>query len=259
MTDPSENQPIGKPGPKPGPRDWSKSASPSRRCHAHKKTGEQCKNAALAGQSVCKYHGGAAGHSLKKARERLEAAADRMTERLLGLAENSLDDGTKVGAYVQLGAVTAALDRVGIVPPKQVSVEVTAKPYEELFGDIEGGSREAYRQAIGDERAGQFPAAIEPVSTNRSGGEATGVRVLGATFDGHAVIDGELVASAEEGEPEHAGRSGDPGDDSQALKQTLVNSVTPLIPMQGGYLPAEDAMEQAAEADRAHRRQMKRR
>lgn len=259
MTDPSENQPIGKPGPKPGPRDWSKSASPSRRCHAHKKTGEQCKNAALAGQSVCKYHGGAAGHSLKKARERLEAAADRMTERLLGLAENSLDDGTKVGAYVQLGAVTAALDRVGIVPPKQLSVEVTAKPYEQLFGDIEGGSREAYRQAIGDERAGQFPVAIEPVSKPRPGGEATGVRVLGATFDGHAVIDGELVAGDDEGGSEHAGRCGDPDDGSGSPKQTLANPVTPLISTQGGFLPADDAMEQAAEANRNHRRQMRRR
>lgn len=235
-------------------REAAASAGESQCAARSKQSGERCKKSPMPGSNVCRVHGGSAPQVKAAAKRRLEEASERMAQRLLGLAENDLKDGTKVGAYVQLGAVTAALDRAGIVEQKQLNVEVTAKPYEQLFGDIEGGSREAYRQAIGDGRAGQFPTAIESAKTYRPGGEASGVRVLGATFDGHAVIDGELVASAEQDGSEHAGRSGDPDDDSQALKQKLVNSVAPLIPMQGGYLPTDDAMEQAAEANRNAKR-----
>src|ERR1700754_1299247 len=41
-------------------RDWPHGPTPDRRCRAHKKTGEQCKNAAILGSTVCRFHGGAA-------------------------------------------------------------------------------------------------------------------------------------------------------------------------------------------------------
>lgn len=249
--DPSENQPIGKPGPKPGPRDWSKSPVASRRCHAHKKTGEQCKNAALAGQSVCKYHGGAAPQSINKARERLSAAADRMAERLLGIAESE-----NIPAYVALQAVNSVLDRVGVVEPKQV--DITVRPFEQLLEDVTGGSRDAYRRAIGDERAGEiFSIEAEPHHHGGPPTEPSGVRIIGETSDGHSVIDGELADDDQERRTHPAGERV-PTDADHVGRDTLVNLVVPVKPVRG-YLPGDLAMEQAAEANRNHRAQLRRR
>ena len=251
MVDPSENQPIGKPGPKPGPRDWSKSPVASRRCHAHKKTGEQCKNAALAGQSVCKYHGGAAPQSINKARERLSAAADRMAERLLGIAESE-----NIPAYVALQAVNSVLDRVGVVEPKQV--DVTVRPFEQLMGDITGGSRDAYRRAIGDERAGEmFSIEAEPHQHGGPPTEPSGVRVLGELADGSLLIDGELADDDQDRRTHPTGERA-PTDAPHVGRESLVNHDVPLTPVRG-YLPADEAMTQAAEANRAYRRGLNRR
>lgn len=240
-------------------REAAASAGEAQCAARSKQSGERCKKSPMPGSNVCRVHGGSAPQVKAAAKRRLEEASERMAQRLLGLAENDLKDGTKVGAYVQLGAVTAALDRAGIVEQKQLNVEVTAKPYENLLGDIESGSRADYRRSIGHPDPDPLSLPIAVSAPHRPGGSPDRVRVLGETFDGHAVIDGELVADDDQGEPEHAGRSGDPNDGSKALKQTLANPPIPVVSTQGGFLPAEDAVTQAAEANRAHRRQMRRR
>lgn len=209
-------------------------------------------------------HGGAAPQAIAKARERLEAAADRMAERLIGLAENTLDDGTRVGAYVQLGAVNSALDRIGITEQKQV--EVTVKPFDQLLGDVTGGSRADYRRATGHPDPEPFSLPIGQADTHHPGGP----RVLGETFDGHLVLDGELgdVASPhvgehqavrDPGESDGSGPSDDQPDYYEPGRQTLANPVPlPNLP-NGGYLPTEDALEVAQNANRNHRAKMRRR
>jgi hypothetical protein len=116
-------------------RDWPYGPTPERRCRAHStRTGEPCKNAALQGSTVCRFHGGAAKHVKAAARARLENAADRMARNLLGLAEEA------DSSAVRLGATNSALDRVGITKPTEVVLSPgSAKPYEEVFDDISAG------------------------------------------------------------------------------------------------------------------------
>ena len=251
MTDPSEKSSIeGKQHGLAGPRDWSNRPDSSRRCRAHKKTGEQCKNASLAGQSVCKYHGGGSPQSLKKARERLSAAADRMAERLLGIAESE-----KVPAYVALQAVNSVLDRVGITEPKQV--EVTVKPFDQLFESIETGSRSEYRRANGiPDPAPELPA-IEAHDSHRPGGP----RVLASHPDGSPFIidgDAEHQADGHQDSPEDARLDDDRLEAHRRATETLANRALPLPPA-SGLLPTETALEVAADANRAHRAQLRRR
>lgn len=125
-------------------RDWPHGPTPERRCRAHKKNGEQCKNAAIKGATVCRYHGGAAPHVKRAARARLENAADLMAKQLLGIAL------TAEGEAVKLAAIRDALDRAGLKPPAEVVLsQGETKPYEELFDDIASGSRAESRRARG--------------------------------------------------------------------------------------------------------------
>lgn len=178
-----------------------------------------------------------------------------MAIRLLGMAESD-----NVPAYVALQAVNSALDRAGVVEPNQV--EVTVKPYEELMGDLTGGSRADYRRAIGDERADDQPPAIE--TNHRPGGEPTGVRVIGELPDGSLVLDGEVADDAERQADDdqdgqtHLADHHDAEGDYQPGRQTFANPLTPTTPVRG-YLPADEAMEVAADANRAHRYRMTRR
>lgn len=226
--------------------------STGRRCTAHSsRTGEPCKKWAINGANVCGTHGGKAPQVVAKAQQRLREAADRMATRLLGMAENE-----KVPAYVALQAINSALDRAGVSEQKQIGITHELKPFEQMFSDaaVEGGSRAEYRASVG--RPDPELPAIEP--HNRPGGSRDRVRVLGETLDGHAVIDGD-VASVRQGESDGADRADDPGDGSEPLKQSLaIYAQTVLLPG-GGFLPADDAMEQAAEANRTHRRQLRRR
>jgi hypothetical protein len=57
---------------------WWAEHNNENRCGAHRKNGERCLKIAIRGATVCRFHGGAAGHVRRKARERLELAADRM-------------------------------------------------------------------------------------------------------------------------------------------------------------------------------------
>jgi len=159
MTDLSNIEPIDR---------WVRSAHPERRCTAHRKNGDQCKNAARHGTNVCDFHGAKAPQVKRKARQRIEEAAERMACELLRMAT---DD--KVADSVKLAAIRDALDRGGVSAKSAVEVEVgPPKPYEQILDGImvlEGGSREAFRRSRvtlkSSETAGdpeELPQDIEP-------------------------------------------------------------------------------------------------
>lgn len=128
-------------------RDWSKSPVPERRCKAHRKNGDQCKNSALIGSTVCRYHGGAAKHVKAAARARIENAADRMAKELLGMAIDP-----DVAPAVKLAAIKDALDRSGLKAPSEVVVSAAATTgFDEVFTDVFTGSREESRRMRGYE------------------------------------------------------------------------------------------------------------
>ncbi|WP_210687358.1 hypothetical protein [Mycolicibacterium sp. GESEQ-9] len=143
--------------------EWWEQASPavqSRRCKAHKKTGERCLKAAIEGATVCRVHGGAAPHVKAAARARLDNAADRMAANLLRLGEQAESE------TVQLSATNSALDRAGITKPTQVELgPMEPKPWEELFEGITTESREQSRARRGYSPhygTSQFDAAVPP-------------------------------------------------------------------------------------------------
>src|ERR1700758_1108371 len=132
-----------------GPIDrWARSAHPERRCTAHRKNGDQCKNAARYGTNVCDFHGAKAPQVKRKARQRIEEAADRMAWELLKMATDA-----NVADSVKLAAIRDALDRGGLAAKNAVEVEVgPPKPYEQILDGImvlEGGSRADYRRSCG--------------------------------------------------------------------------------------------------------------
>ena len=234
----------------------------SRRCTAHSsRTGEPCKKWAINGTNVCGTHGGKAPQVVAKAQQRLREAADRMAERLLHMAESD-----KIPSYVALGAINSALDRAGVAEPKDVTV--TVKPFESVLTEIQGGSRDAYRRSVGDERAGELPA-FDQIENNPQG--PGGPRVLGAMPDGSLVIEGELgddAVSPRAGEPPASMGQGeldggyphdDGHDDAQGRRETLANYSPTLNLPNGGYMPTEQAMEQAADANRLSKRNLRRR
>jgi hypothetical protein len=90
----------------------------------------------------------------RKARQRLEEAADRMASELLKMA---IDDN--VADSVKLAAIRDALDRAGLGARTSVEVEVgPPKPYEVIFESIESGPRANYRQSTGRRDDSDSPA-----------------------------------------------------------------------------------------------------
>jgi hypothetical protein len=90
-------------------------------------------------------HGGAAPQVKRKARLRIEEAADRMAAELLKMATND-----NVADSVKLAAIRDALDRAGLAAKNAVEVEVgPPKPWEQILDTIEAGSRAEYRRSRG--------------------------------------------------------------------------------------------------------------
>jgi hypothetical protein len=144
-------------------RDWSSYSRPERRCTAHSsRTGDQCKNVAILGHNVCRYHGGAAKQVKQAARTRLENAADLMAKELLGIALTADTESVK------LAAVRDALDRAGLKAPSEVVLsQGEPKAYETVFDSI-GGSPTGYQ----DEGRGRADAESHSLSRdyNLAGG-----------------------------------------------------------------------------------------
>ena len=120
-------------------RNWDRFDS-SRRCTAHTKKadGAQCRNLAIPGTNICRYHG-ANKKVIAKARLRLQEAADKMARELLGIAINGSSEA------VRLQAIKDALDRAGLKPTTEV--EVKSSLFEQIFDSIAGGSREESRKS----------------------------------------------------------------------------------------------------------------
>ena len=149
MSDLSGTEPIDR---------WERSPHPERRCTAHRKNGDQCKNAARRGTNVCDFHGAKAPQVKRKARQRIEEAADRMARELLKMAT---DDN--VADSVKLAAIRDALDRAGLSAKTAVSVEVGRRPFEVIFDDITSGSRaesRARRGVLDDRTDGWFQSLV---------------------------------------------------------------------------------------------------
>jgi len=129
------------------------------RCVAHRKNGDRCKRQAIKGATVCRAHGGAAGHVKRKARQRIEEASLLLAKELLKMADSAESE------TVRLAAIKDALDRAGLKAPTTVDVSVGPKPYETVLGSVvglSGGSRAESRAARG--MADDTPRMLLPAS-----------------------------------------------------------------------------------------------
>ena len=130
-TDPSTPEPTGY---RRWSEEWWENRKPGvkeHRCTAHRRTGEQCRNPAILGATVCRYHGGAAKQVVRAARVRLQNAAEKMARELLGMTSDP-----NVSDSVKLAAIRDALDRAGLKPVTAVDLEVSTKPWEQVFEGI---------------------------------------------------------------------------------------------------------------------------
>ncbi len=148
-------------------RDWSTYSRPERRCTAHSsRTGDQCKNSAIKGHNVCRYHGGAAPQTKQAAQTRLDNASELMAKQLLGIALSAESEAVK------LAAVKDALDRTIGKAPTTVEIGPT-KPYEELFEGITTMSRGESRRARGVPDASNDYAGVDHAHLHASSQEGT--------------------------------------------------------------------------------------
>ncbi|MDA2890998.1 hypothetical protein PDG61_08755 [Mycolicibacterium sp. BiH015] len=136
---------------------------PERRCKGTNAQGEQCRNFAIKGGKVCKFHGGATRHVKEAARIRVEMASDRLMGKLIEIA---YDDNRP--ASVQLDAIKDSLNRAGLTKPTQIEVGPT--PHEEIFDDIFSGTRAESRRARGIE---ELSDSIGEQSFTEIGGYST--------------------------------------------------------------------------------------
>lgn len=218
---------------------------PKRRCKAHLSNGSgaRCRKWAIRGGTTCATHGSSTKNAKRKARERLELAQDAMARELLGLATGAASE------TVKLAAIKDALDRGGLIAPRTIEVEVTARPWEKVIEDaaLESGSRSDYRASVGRPDPAELPHPPD--------GEDSGIRVLGETFDGNLVIESGPPGSTLPDDEHQAGDVAG-GDVQKSRTETLGNVLTPVRLPHGAYLPAEDALEQANAVNRQFRRNL---
>jgi hypothetical protein len=142
-------------------------------CTAKRTDGEPCRRYAVKGSTVCRVHGGAAKQTVNKARIRLQNASFQMAQQLLNMATDE-----NVSDAVKLKAITEALDRGGLAVKSTVDVDISIKPYESIFEQMEGGSRAAHR---GEEP--QTPALVA------AGHDAIDVQIVEDDLDGDNPAD----------------------------------------------------------------------
>lgn len=98
--------------------EWAR-GNPARRCVATRRTGVRCRNWAIRGGTVCRYHGGSTAHIKRKAKERLDRDQDLATMR--AIVRRTLGD-LAIPAGKARNAFAARLE--ALPPPAQPVCEV---------------------------------------------------------------------------------------------------------------------------------------
>ncbi|WP_460356534.1 hypothetical protein [Mycobacterium sp. ZZG] len=196
--------------------DWWLDRNDENRCVAVRKNGERCLKPANRGTTVCRTHGGGAPQVKRKAKERLELAADRMARELLGMATSAESEAVK------LNAIRDALDRAGLGAKTEVSVEI--KPWEQLMGDIAGVA-----------------------TISRAEHRAQQGRPILDSADLAQAIDAEVVEPADENDPARPAER--PGDEMRDAEAGDVPG-DDMPPASGGLMTLEDAAEAARQGQR---------
>src|SRR6266498_136575 len=121
------------------------------RCVAHNKAGQPCGAFPIHGASVCSAHGGESPQVKRRAKERMEFAADVAAKQLIEFVKSK-----QVPYAVRLQACRDLLDRAGLSVGTDVTV--TLRKFEEsiegIFVDVVDG------QVVEEEDAS--PAALPP-------------------------------------------------------------------------------------------------
>ncbi len=129
-------------------------------CTAHRKTGTQCKNGAIPGGAVCRYHGGAAPQVKAKAelrvKEALEAMLPNGITRYGKLIESEQDS-------VALNAVKDLLDRTGHKPTERQEITNYTPEDVETLANLDDIELAAYIELR--RKVTQKPAPKEPIPT----------------------------------------------------------------------------------------------
>lgn len=101
-------------------------ADPDRCTATASSTGERCKQPAIPGSNVCRFHGGAAEQVEKKAQERLDRMADEVTADMQSIIDDlaaeydQADREEKVAIHRELHKTwRAILDRTGHGPTEK--------------------------------------------------------------------------------------------------------------------------------------------
>ncbi|AWG65279.1 hypothetical protein DDT46_16745 [Mycobacteroides abscessus] len=229
---------------------WATKAKPGvRRCKAHRKNGNRCQRAAINGANVCPTHGGRAPQVQAAARRRLAEATDHMARELLKMAVDP-----NVNDAVKLKAMTEALDRGGVTTKSVATVEITAKPYEEVFDSVEiaTGSRADYRRSQGVSDDTDPPIAL---------GKVAGDTPALVSSDSFSPIDVEF-SDYESGDVRSQGRPMRPDDAQRQPYGALAGQTGPFYadregvvtapnrydaPAGGGMTSLEEALETQAQ------------
>jgi len=101
-------------------------------CSAHsKQTGERCKQPAIKGGTVCRFHGGTAPQVQRKADQRIIQAAEDIRDMLPAATREMqrLVEGDKTKQEVRLAAIRDVFDRAGLVIVKKNEVKVSEGEY----------------------------------------------------------------------------------------------------------------------------------
>ena len=136
--------------------EWWAERPELKRCRAHRKNGDQCKHAAMLGTTVCRNHGGRAPQVQHKAKIRLQEAVDRNARYLLDMcADDTIPEG------VRLTAIRDALDRGGLGVKTSMEIEVTAKPFEQVYEAISAGPKIVDGEVVSVEDSEEDPGSLK--------------------------------------------------------------------------------------------------
>lgn len=98
-------------------------------CKAHRRAGTQCKNPAILGGTVCRYHGGSAPQVKAKAAERLAALVNPAIDKLTKLLTSKTE-------AVALGAVKDVLDRTGHKAADRSVIQTVESDEAQMLSEI---------------------------------------------------------------------------------------------------------------------------